>query len=116
MTDLIACIIDGGSFGQVKALVEKEPWDKVYLICDKASRKGFPSSNFHFVEINPAMPLVELVEDIRKSLSRKLLCTEYALNIIYGPGKVHMAILSALLKMGCGIRLIAYTKEGVKEV
>ena len=41
---------------------------------------------------------------------------ETAVNLISGDGKEHMALLSALLKLGVGIRLIALTKEGVKEV
>ena len=41
---------------------------------------------------------------------------EIALNLISGTGKEHMAILSALLKLGVGIRLVALTKDGVEEL
>ena len=41
---------------------------------------------------------------------------EVALNIVSGTGKEHMALLSALLKLGLGIRFIALTKDGVEEI
>ena len=41
---------------------------------------------------------------------------EVAVNIVSGNGKEHMAIISALLKLGVGIRLMAVTKDGVREL
>jgi len=60
--------------------------------------------------------LLELVEDIKKQLKDKISGTEVALNLVSGTGKEHMAILSAILKLGLGLRFIALTKDGVKEV
>jgi len=37
-------------------------------------------------------------------------------NIVSGDGKEHMALISALLKLGLGIRFVALTKEGIKEI
>lgn len=116
MTDLIACTIGGGPrYGQVRALIEKGSWDKVYLIGDKES-KDFSPSDATLISIDTDRTIIELVQDIRKALSGKIVCTEYALNIVYGPGKVHTAIISAILKLGCGIRMVAFTKEGIKEI
>jgi len=33
-----------------------------------------------------------------------------------GSGKEHMALLSALLKLGLGIRLVSFTNNGIKEL
>ena len=41
---------------------------------------------------------------------------EVGLNFISGTGKEHMALLSAVLKLGIGIRFFALTKDGVKEI
>jgi hypothetical protein len=49
-------------------------------------------------------------------LKDKIKGTEVALNLVSGTGKEHMAILAALLKLGVGIRLVALTKEGFKEI
>jgi len=38
------------------------------------------------------------------------------LNIVSGDGREHMAIISALLQLGLGIRLVALTKEGVRVI
>ena len=61
-------------------------------------------------------PVSELIEDIRKSLDGKIYDLDVALNMVSGTGKEHMAILSALLKLGLGIRLMAVTKNGVVEL
>ena len=44
------------------------------------------------------------------------LITEAAVNLISGNGKEHMAVISALMKLGLGIRLIALTPNGIKEI
>jgi len=37
-------------------------------------------------------------------------------NFISGAGKEHMALVSALMKLGVGFRLMASTMDGVKEL
>ena len=58
----------------------------------------------------------DLIEDLKTALKDKVKMMETAVNIISGEGKEHIALLSALLKIGVGIRLVALTKEGIKEV
>ena len=72
--------------------------------------------NAEFVVVDFKKPVFELIEDIRKSLIGKITDLEVALNIVSGTGKEHMAILSALLKLGVGVRLMAVTKDGVREL
>ena len=60
--------------------------------------------------------LKELRNAIGQGLKDKISDTEVAVNVISGTGKEHMAIISAILKMGLGIRLIALTKDGVEEI
>ena len=57
-----------------------------------------------------------LAEDIRKQLENRIIDTEVALNFISGTGKEHMALLSAVLKMGLGIRMMSLTPNGIQEV
>ena len=70
----------------------------------------------NFVVVDFQKPVSELIEDIRKSLDGKIYDLDVALNMVSGTGKEHMAILSALLKLGLGIRLMAVTKNGVVEL
>jgi len=41
---------------------------------------------------------------------------EVGLNIVSGAGKDNMALISAIMKLGLGYRLVAYTKDGVVEI
>ena len=58
----------------------------------------------------------DIVKDIHKQLQGKIDDLEVAVNLVSGEGKEHMALLSALMKLGLGIRLIALTKNGVEEI
>ena len=69
-----------------------------------------------FVVVDFSKPLLELVKDMKEGLAEKIVGTEVALNIISGTGKEHMALLSALLKSGLGIRIVANTVEGMREL
>ena len=115
MTSLIACLGgEKGTVSHVAEIVKQGEWDKVFLIAESKTDGLF--DNVEFILINPNSFLSELIEDIKNKLNGKIADTEVALNIISGSGKQHMAVLSALLKLGVGIRLVALTKQGIKEV
>lgn len=118
MTDLIACLSAGEkSWAHVKRLIQEQDWKKIFLITNDFGKKNFKSEKkVEFIVVNFQKPVFELIEDIRKSLKGKITDLEVALNIVSGTGKEHMAILSALLKLGVGVRLIAVTKDGIKEL
>ena len=118
MTDLVACLSSGEkSWAHVSRLVKEQDWKKIFLITNDAGKQNFKSEkNVEFVVVDFQKPVSELIEDIRKTLSGKLTDLEVALNIVSGSGKEHMAILSALLKLGVGLRLMAVTKDGIKEL
>ena len=112
MTSLIACLgKNPAEIAHVAEIIKKQEFDKVIIITEQKP-DNFP--NTEFLIINPNQYLPELTEEIRSKL--KINDLEVAFNIISGNGKLHMATLSALIKLGLGFRLIALTKEGVKEV
>ena len=119
MTTLVACLSTGkGTWGHVARLVADGDWEKVILITNEFGRENFKieKKDVELIAVNSMKFLPELVEDIKKEIDGKIKGTEVALNLVSGSGKEHMAVLSALLKLGLGIRLIALTKEGIKEV
>ena len=118
MTDLIACLSsDEKSWGHVERLIKEHDWKKVFLITNDFGAKNFKSEkNIDFVAVNFQKPVFELISDIQKGLKGRITDLEVALNLVSGSGKEHMAILSALLKLGVGVRLMAVTKEGVREL
>lgn len=118
MTCLVACLGTGkGTWTYVNKLMESESWDNVLLITNEFGKEKFkPRGSVTFVVVDDRMPLKSLVDDIINKLRDNISGTEVALNMSSGTGKEHMAILSALLKLGMGIRLVALTEEGVVEV
>jgi hypothetical protein len=118
MTDLIAYISSGkGANAHVVRLIEGETWDKVYILTNDEFRKEVPKrDNIEIILIDSKKTLSELIEEIKKDLKEKIRIMDTAVNIIAGEGKDHMALLSALLQLGVGIRFVALTKEGVKEI
>ena len=118
MTDLVACLSTGEkSWGHVARLIKEQDWKKVFLITNDLGKSNFNAEKeLDFIVIDSKKPVLELIEDIRNGLKGKITDLEIALNLVSGSGKEHMAILSALLKLGVGIRLIAVTKDGIIEL
>lgn len=117
MTDLVVCLgTDQKVWDYLRRLVEGEPWGSVFVVSPDAN-PGFSCSRpVRFVAVDVRSTLPELVEQVRRALDGKILDTEAAVNVVLGSGKEHMAVMSALLRLGVGIRLVAYTSEGVKEI
>ena len=118
MTDLVACLSSGEkSWGHVARLINEQDWKNIFLITSDFGKNNFKAEKeVEFVVVDFQKPVFELIEDIRKGLKGKITDLEVALNIVSGSGKEHMAILSALLKLGVGVRLMAVTKDGVREL
>ena len=87
------------------------------ILVDEFGKENFkPNKEVTYIVINPNSILENLIEDIKEQLKNRILDTEVAINFISGVGKEHMAILSAILKLGLGIRQVALTPDGVKEI
>ena|SRR3989344_3892633 len=118
MPTLIACLSTGkGTWGHVSRLIKENPWDKVILITNEFGKENFTKSdNTELILIDSSKGIEDLSKEIKEKLKSQIKDSEIALNIISGSGKEHSALLSALLKLGVGIRLVALTKEGMKEI
>ena len=118
MAELVACLGTGkGTWGHVAKLINDEEWDNIFLIAHEFAKEKFScEKKFEFVIINPDKFLPELIEDVKNGLKGRIKGTEAGVNLVSGSGKEHMAVISALLKLGLGIRLVAVTTKGVKEV
>ena len=116
--ELVACLSTGkGTWGHVNRLITDGKWDKIILITNEYGKENFSKdNNTELISVNMNQGLIELREEIFSNLKGKLKGTEVAVNFISGAGREHMALISALLKLGVGIRLMALTKNGVEEV
>jgi hypothetical protein len=104
---------DKENWGQVKALVSKGQWENVVIVKSKDADE-FEIENAEIIKIDSEKPLIELKEDLIDKLKPRLKDFEVALSIASGNGKEHMAILSALLTIPVGVRIVVYTKDGVQ--
>lgn len=118
MTDLIACLSSGEkSWAHVARLIKEQDWKRIFVITNDFGKKNFKADKkVEFIVVDFQKPVSMLISDIQNALKGKITDFEVALNLVSGTGKEHMAILSALLKLGVGVRLMAVTKEGVKEL
>lgn len=118
MSTLIACLSTGkGTWGHVSRLIEDGKFDKVFLITNEFGKENFTKKdNTELVLVDQNQGLKELQQDIYSKLKNKIKDTEISLNMVSGTGKEHMALLSALLKLGLAINLTALTKTGIEEI
>ena len=117
MTDLVVMVSTGkGTWGHVSGLINKEKWNKIYVITnDFGVEKFTKAANMEFIVIDPNKKTKEISEIIQKSLDGKV-SGEIGLNFISGSGKEHMALLAALMKVGASFRLVVADGEAVEEV
>ena len=118
MAVLIACLSSGkGTWGHVNRVIEGFEWDKIILLTNDFGKENFSNTKNAELEVfDFRKGLEEVRDDIYERLKVKNLEGEVAVNFVSGEGKEHMALMSALLKLGIAIRFIALTKDGIKEI
>ena len=116
--ELVACLSTGkGTWGHVNRLAEDERWSKIILITNDYGKENFTKNEkTELISLPLNQGLNELRDSIYNILKDKIKGTEVAINLVSGTGKEHMALISAVLKLGKGIRLFALTKEGIEEI
>ncbi len=115
MTSLVACLGSGkGTWIPVMKVAESPSWDQIFLIMPAFFADKFENvrKNTTVIKIDENKDLPELIADIKQAFDGKLFA-DVAVNLMSGSGKEHMAVLAALLKLGCGIRLVAVTEKDV---
>ena len=117
MTDLIACLSTGkGTWRPVIQLTEMDEWNNVFLVIPEFAKERYkPKEPVDFIDIDTRDSLSEMVASIKDQLEEKIQGTQVALNLYSGSGKEHMAVVSAVLRLGLGIRLVS-VKEGQLEI
>ena len=115
--ELIATVgADKDSWGQVTGLINHEAWDKVILVKNK-SVSDFPKiEGAEEIPIDTTLPLLELKAFLTERLKPCISAFDAYVSLASGSGKEHMALISALLAIPTGVRLVAFTKQGVEFV
>lgn len=118
MTELIAFLTTGkGTWGHVARLLN-EPWDSIVLLTNDYGKDNFKfeQKKIDLVVVNENVGIKDLRDDIKQKLQQRIKSAEVAVNFVSGSGKEHMALISALLQLGVGIRFVALTKDGMEEI
>ncbi|MDO8509254.1 MAG: hypothetical protein Q7S27_06260 [Nanoarchaeota archaeon] len=109
--------LDKENYPQLNALIKRGEWEKISIVKNKEADSFISGDNISSVDINSALSILELKEEIKEKL-KPLLNSDFevALSLASGSGKEHMALISALLSIPVGIRLVVYTKNGVEYI
>ena len=105
---------DKETWGQVTGLINNGQWDKIILVKTMAAKSYTSSKKTESIIINSSKSLIELKKDLTQKLKGKFSGFDVHVSIASGNGKEHMALISALLSIPVGIRLVAFTKKGVE--
>jgi ERCC4-related helicase len=105
---------DQESWGQITGLINHGEWEKIILIKTKDAVSYVAPKAVEELEIDFTKPLVEVKDKLQQTLKSRLSGFEASLSIASGNGKEHMALISALLSIPIGVRLVAFTKKGVE--
>jgi len=118
MTSLIALLSTGkGSWLYVMQLINSQKFEKIFLITNQFGKEKFtPTEKTELVVVNLKSDAKTIMEAILKQLKGKISDTEVALNLTSGTGTEHMAVLSACLHLGVGVRLVEVTDRGIVEI
>lgn len=117
MAILVTCFAPGkGPQEYLGKLIAQEDWQNVFVISNVAANERFSEKKYELVVIDEQKSVPELVDVLKNALRNKIADTEVCLNMVCGSGKMHMAILASIIKLGLSIRLFVLTNEGIKEI
>lgn len=120
MAYLIAVLGAGkGTWGHVSQLIRQGSFEKVILVTNQFGKEKFtPDLNTALLVANFDQPIPILKEELKQKLQpmlQSLMDTDVALNLVSGNGPEHMALLSAVIGLGLGIRLVV-AEQGKAEM
>src|SRR3989344_3546261 len=105
---------DKENWGQITALMNRIECEKIVIVQNKDTSDFPVNEKCEVVKVDSSKSLVELKEIMKEKL-KPLLSGDFevAVSLASGTGKEHMAFISALLNIPVGVRIVAFTKEGV---
>jgi len=107
--------LDKENYLQLNALIKRCQWEKIAIVKNKEAESLSSPENVKVFEVNSKSPITELKEEIMQKLKTAIgKDFEVYLSLASGNGKEHMALISALLSIPVGIRLVVFTKNGIE--
>ncbi len=109
-----------GTWREVSNLINLEDWNKIYIITNEFGEQNFKcEKEINIIKINTREPIKIIRDKIineLKDLSKEIGFNDVAINLTSGTGKEHMALMSAMMKLGTGIRVITTENDEIKNL
>ncbi|MGV8171598.1 MAG: hypothetical protein ACP5OA_02795 [Candidatus Woesearchaeota archaeon] len=124
MAHLIACLGQGkGTWNDVNRVIQSGLFDKIYLITNDFGEKNYirpqvrEDVKITLIKLDFENASEDLVPELYVILKKyfmqdKVQDLDMAVNITSGTGKEHAIVISTLMKLGYGIRLVDLDKNG----
>ncbi len=123
MAHLVACLGSGkGTWTELSKIINSKLFNKVYLITNDFGIQTYTKPDIvgisiELIRLDLDKPVEDMVSDLYVALKQnfskdKLQELDIAVNITSGTGKEHAVVISTLMKLGYGIRLIELDKDG----
>jgi hypothetical protein len=111
MAILIAALGEGkGTWQTVFKLASMSEWEKVIFVGPAFAGENLElKENMKFVAVDEKQPIGTLIAQLQKEFGT--IFGEVGVNLTSGSGNLHMAILSAILKSGGGVKLVTWTDK-----
>ncbi|MFT4298003.1 MAG: hypothetical protein ACMXX5_02320 [Candidatus Woesearchaeota archaeon] len=120
MAQLVAILSTGkGTWQEVAALINKPEFDEIFILTNSFGKDKFtnlPDKKIEVFAFDFDKDILLLAKDFYSALKSYIKFGDIAVNMSSGSGKEHMALFSALMKLGAGIRLISIKNTEVVEV
>ncbi len=116
MNELVASIGNDTGKMHVEKLISSYSWDNIIIVKFDGEEFAGIEKKHKLISVNKNLTSEQLAEHLKKELQTQIKGTQIGINFFSGSGKLHMAMMSALLKLGLGIRLVVVTPEGIKEI
>ena len=115
MAILIACLgSTHDSWGPVLKLASMPDWEHVFFVGSASARDVLEANQrISFVAVDEKQNFDAMIAQIQKEISPKVF-GEAGVSLYSGSGLLHMAVLSAILKAGGGVKLVHYTDRLVE--
>ena len=107
----------------IYSIIKSGMFDKIYIVCDELNASHYIKPHLKddvkivLLKLDYSKPSEELVPELYVMLKKhfledKIQDLDIAVNIASGTGKEHSVIISTLMKLGYGIRLVDLDKDG----
>lgn len=108
---LVACLTTGkGSWKAVSDVIDSAEWKKIYLVTNDFGKEKFSHQKeivYVVVDLKESVIVMrdKIINDLA-NLRSEIGFNDVAVNFSSGTGKEHAAVLSAILKLGTGVRVV----------